>query len=100
MGNVSKRVRKCLTIGCLMAAAVLVSGMAETKGVAVEESYRVQHGDTAWDIAELYTEKNTYKSRYVLEVKEEIMDMNPWMKTRCLQPGDVVKVRYWVKVEK
>ena len=97
---------KKIIVGCALAGlAILCAGMAtEDDGqnaVMVEEVYTVKAGDTLWDIAETYLQKNTGTHRYILEYKSGIEELNPWLVERkgLIHPGDEIKVTYWVKEE-
>ena len=97
---------KKIIVGCALAGlAILCAGMAtEDDGqnaVMVEEVYTVKAGDTLWDIAETYLQKNTGTHRYILEYKSGIEELNPWLLDRkgLIHPGDEIKVTYWVKGE-
>ena len=95
---------KPVLIGSVFVAlAALFSGAAEqeTDAVLVEEIYTVKAGDTLWDIAETYLQKNTGTHRYILEYKSGIEELNPWLVERrgMIYPGDEIKVTYWVKEE-
>lgn len=97
---------KTIIAGCALAgAAILLAGACnpwdDGGAVLVEETYTVKSGDTLWDIAERYTEKNTGTKRYILEYKSGIEQNNPWLVERkgMLYPGDQLKLTYWVKEE-
>jgi len=97
---------KKIIVGCALAGlAILCAGMAtEDDGqnaVMVEEVYTVKAGDTLWDIAETYLQKNTGTHRYILEYKSGIEELNPWLVERkgLIHPGDEIRVMYWVKGE-
>ena len=90
--------------GIVAGAAILCAGMAtqeDTHAVLVEEVYTVRPGDTLWGIAERYVAKNTGTRRYILEYKEGMEELNPWLLDRdgMIYPGDEIKVTYWVKGE-
>ena len=92
--------------GAFVAVAALCSGGVNPwddgkNAVLVEETYTVRPGDTLWDIAETYLEKNTGTRRYILEYKSGIEELNPWLLERkgMIYPGDEIKVTYWVKSE-
>ena len=96
---------KKLIAGCCIAgAAILFSGACNPwdngkNAVLVEETYTVKSGDTLWGIAEEYCAKNTGTRRYILEYKEGVYELNPWLLERkgVIYPGDEIKVTYWVK---
>ena len=97
---------KTIIAGCCIAgAAILFSGACnpwdDGGTVLVEETYVVRPGDTLWDIAETYLQKNTGTHRYILEYKSGIEELNPWLLDRkgLIHPGDEIKVTYWVKGE-
>ena len=89
--------------GAFIAAASLFSGAVnpweDGQAVLVEETYVVRPGDTIWGIAEEYIIKNTATRRYIIEYKEGIYELNPWLLDRKGQiyPGDEIRVTYWVK---
>ena len=89
--------------GAFVGTAVLCSGAVnpwDDGGVVlVEETYTVRPGDTLWDIAEEYLQKNTATRRYILEYKEGIYENNPWLVERggLIRPGDKLTLTYWVK---
>ena len=86
-----------------VAAASLLSGAVnpwdDGHAVLVEETYVVRPGDTIWGIAERYIVKNTATRRYILEYKEGLDELNPWLVERRgeIYPGDEIRVTYWVK---
>ena len=90
--------------GAFVVAAALCSGAVNPwddgrNAVLVEETYVVRPGDTVWGIAEEYCAKNTGTRRYILEYKEGVYELNPWLLERkgVIYPGDEIKVTYWVK---
>lgn len=89
--------------GAFVTAAALCSGAVnpwdDNSAVLVEETYTVRPGDTLWDIAEEYVQKNTGTRRYILEYKSGIEELNPWLLERkgMLYPGDKLTLTYWVK---
>ena len=90
--------------GIVAGAAILCAGMAtqeDTHAVLVEEVYVVRPGDTIWGIAERYVAKNTGTRRYILEYKEGMEELNPWLVERKgeIYPGDKLTLTYWVKGE-
>lgn len=99
--------KSALIGGAFVAVAALCSGVCNPwddgkNAVLVEETYTVRPGDTLWDIAEEYVQKNTATRRYILEYKSGIEELNPWLMERKgeIYPGDEIKVTYWVKEEK
>ena len=93
--------------GAFVAAAALCSGAVNPwdngkNAVLVEETYTVKSGDTLWGIAEEFCAKNTGTRRYILEYKEGMYELNPWLLERkgVIYPGDEIKVTYWVKGER
>lgn len=95
--------KAALVGGAFIAAASLFSGAVnpwdDGQAVLVEETYVVRPGDTIWGIAEEYIIKNTATRRYIIEYKEGIYELNPWLLDRKGQiyPGDEIRVTYWVK---
>jgi nucleoid-associated protein YgaU len=83
----------------LIGAAVLLTGFYEGDQVQVETVHKVQKGETLWSISEDYLKKNTGGRRYILEFKEGIKELNPWLcdTHEQIQPGDSIVIRYWVK---
>ena len=98
---------KAVLVGvAFVAAASLFSGAVNPwddgrNAVLVEETYVVRPGDTIWGIAEQYIVKNTATRRYILEYKEGLYELNPWLLDRKgeIYPGDRITVTYWVKGE-
>lgn len=99
---------KKVIVGCALAGlAILFAGAAGEpwdngrNALLVEEVYVVKPGDTLWNIAEEYLQKNTGTRRYILEYKSGIEELNPWLMERhgMIYPGDEIKVTYWVKGE-
>ena len=97
--------KAALVGGAFVAAASLLSGAVnpwdDGHAVLVEETYVVRPGDTIWGIAEQYIVKNTATRRYILEYKEGLYELNPWLAERRgeIYPGDEIRVTYWVKGE-
>ena len=96
--------KAALVGGAFIAAASLFSGAVNPwddgrNAVLVEETYVVRPGDTIWGIAEQYIVKNTATRLYILEYKEGLYELNPWLVERRgeIYPGDEIRVTYWVK---
>ena len=92
-------IKKSLTGAALIGAAVVFAGFYNGDQVQVETVYKVQKGDTLWSISEDYLKRNTGGRRYILEFKEGIKELNPWLidTKEQIQPGDKIIIRYWVK---
>ena len=77
--------------------ASLVMGFAPLRAGAADR-YRIQPGDTLWDIAETYLQKNTGGRRYILEFKQGIIELNPDLQhgNVVLHPGDQIRINYWI----
>jgi hypothetical protein len=92
-------IKKSLTAAALISAAVVCAGFYNGDQVQVEEVHKVQKGETLWSISEDYLKKNTGGRRYILEFKEGIKELNPWLcdTHEQIQPGDSITIRYWVK---
>ena len=97
---------KKVIVGCALAGfAILFAGAAGEpwddgrNAVLVEEVYVVKPGDTLWEIAETYLQKNTGTRRYILEYKSGIEENNPWLLERygMIYPGDKLTLTYWVR---
>ena len=85
-------------------AAILFAGACnpwehDTGAVLIKEVYTVKPGDTLWGISEAYLAKNTGTRRYILEYKEGLYELNPWLVERkgLIQPGDQLVLTYWKK---
>ena len=92
-------IKKFVGGAALIGAAVLLTGFYEGDQVQVETVHKVQKGETLWSISEDYLKKNTGGRRYILEFKEGIKELNPWLcdTHEQIQPGDSIVIRYWVK---
>ena len=96
---------KKVIAGCVIAGlAILCAGACNPwedgrNAVLVEEVYVVRPGDTIWDIAEEYLQKNTATRRYILEYKSGIEENNPWLLDRhgMIYPGDRLTLTYWIR---
>ena len=62
------------------------------------EHYKVQNGDTFWDVTRYYRDKDA-RDLYIFEYQDEVRALNPQLQERNyqLQPNDVIKVQYVVK---
>ena len=95
--------KKAVAGAAIALAAILCAGAAThddgKNAVLVEEVYVVKPGDTLWEIAETYLQKNTGTRRYILEYKSGIEELNPWLLDRkgMLYPGDRLTLTYWVR---
>lgn len=83
----------------LIGSAVIFAGFYNGDQVQVEEVHKVQKGEMLWGISEDYLKKNTGGRRYILEFKEGIKELNPWLvdTKEQIRPGDSIAIRYWVK---
>lgn len=87
-------------LGAIAAVAAVSTLMGCYSGdhETVEETYVVQEGDTLWDIAGTYMEKNTGSQRYIREFQQEIIARNPemWFGGGAVHPGQEIKITYCV----
>ena len=92
-------IKKVVAGAALVGAAVICAGFYEGDQVRVETVYTVQPNDTLWSISEEYLKRNTGGRRYILEFKEGIKELNPWLVDthEQLQVGDKIKISYWIK---
>lgn len=102
--KISEFAKSAFIGGAFLAVASLLSGACNPwddgkNAVLVEETYVVKAGDTLWDIAEEYVAKNTGTRRYILEYKEGIEELNPWLLERkgMIYPGDKLTLTYWIR---
>ena len=88
------------TIAAVAAVGILV-GCYNGNQRLVEEVYTVQEGDTLWDIASVYMEKNTGGKRWIREFQQGIIEHNPemWFGGGAVYPGQKIKITYWVAAE-
>ena len=91
--------KKFLAGTAIIGAAVICAGFYDGDQVQVETVHKVQAGETLWGISEDYLKRNTGGRRYILEFKEGIKELNPWLcdSHEQIQPGDSIVIRYWVK---
>lgn len=99
--GIESALKKFLAGTAIIGAAVICAGFYDGDQVRVETVYTVQPGDTLWSISEEYLQKNTGGRRYILEFKEGIKELNPWLidSKEQVQPGDKVTISYWIKKE-
>jgi len=97
--RLEKAIKKSLTAAALIGAAVVCAGFYNGDQIQVETVHKVQKGETLWSISEDYLKRNTGGRRYILEFKEGIKELNPWLveSKEQIQPGDKITIRYWVK---
>ena len=99
--SVIRGLKKAAVTVAIGATAALSLGFAdEGKNYElVEEIYTVQRGDTLWTIGEEFMAKNTYGSRYLLELIEGIKQNNSALVKSHgqVEPGQKLRITYWVK---
>jgi hypothetical protein len=97
--RIESAVKKILTTGAFVGAALIAAGFYNGDQQRVEETYTVKHGDTIWSIGEEYIHKNTGGRRYLPEFVEGIKEMNPWVKENdyIIHAGDKIQISYWIK---
>lgn len=94
-----KALWRWMAMAALIAVAAVELGMYRGPQVMVEDTCTVRPGDTVWDIACMYVERNTGGPRDVREFISGIEELNPGLRERHDQvaPGDVLRVNYWVR---
>jgi hypothetical protein len=92
-------IKKATICAVLAISGLIATGFYSGDQKLVETVYIVQPRDNLWDIAEAHIVKNTGGRRYILEFKAGIEELNPWLLESHdqLQPGDELKINYWVK---
>jgi nucleoid-associated protein YgaU len=97
--GIESAIKRFLAGTAIIGAAVICAGFYDGDQVRVETVYTVQPGDTLWSISEEYLQKNTGGRRYILEFKESIKELNPWLcdTHEQIKPGDKVTISYWIK---
>ena len=97
--GIESALKKFLAGTAIIGAAVICAGFYEGDQVRVETVYTVQPGDRLCSISEEYLQKNTGGRRYILEFKEGIKELNPWLidSKEQVHPGDKVTISYWIK---
>lgn len=94
--------KKFLAGTALIAAAVICAGWYDGEQQYVEEVYVVQEGDTLWDIASRYMDKNSGGRRYILEFMYGIIENNEALQDSnggFIEPGQEIVITYWVRKE-
>ncbi|MDF2535506.1 MAG: Peptidoglycan-binding lysin protein [Bacillales bacterium] len=65
------------------------------------DTYIVQKGDTLWNIADTYMQKNSYGTRDIREFKTGIQQLNydryPEIKSGLIHPNDELQISYWIR---
>lgn len=94
------------TVWFLMVLTAVTHGQELSKeetvnvqSVYVKVIYEVETGDTLDSIASRYMKENTYGPRELNEFKSGIVEMNPWVSTKGIAPGDRLDIRYWRKIK-
>lgn len=97
--GIESALKKFLAGTAIIGDAVICAGFYDGDQVRVETVYTVQPGDTLWSISEEYLQKNTGGRRYILEFKEGIKELNPWLvdSKEQVHTGDKVIISYWIK---
>lgn len=86
-----------ITLAAIATAIImLVFPVDNTAFQSVQEVYIVQPGDTLWGVATRYLPKDD-RGEYILQFKEEIIQNNPFLKTRLMRPGDKIVVTLYLK---
>lgn len=101
---IEKKLIAIVMLGFIAFAAACGCAIAQRPPESAKRSevYTVRSGDTLWQIAEIYLDKNTYGPQYLPDYLEGIRQ-NPENKaifedrSRPLQIGDKVVMVYWVK---
>jgi ABC-type glycerol-3-phosphate transport system substrate-binding protein len=96
------RTMRKVVMAMMMAAFIICAGniteaaeLDHRAWTVVHVSYKVQAGDTLESIAKKYMQKNTYGAREVNEFREGIRELNEWLLTRDIKPGDILRINYW-----
>ncbi|MEN6567145.1 MAG: LysM peptidoglycan-binding domain-containing protein [Veillonellales bacterium] len=89
-------------ISCLVVLTAFSCGNAAPKGQLVTETYTVVAGDTLWDIAGKYMQKNTYAPREIREFYQGIIELNydsvfSDRQLGDIRAGDRLQINYWIK---
>ncbi len=75
------------------------SELCSREWIVVHAVYKAEKGDTLDSIAAQYMRQNTYGKREINEFKSGIIERNSWLLTRDLQPGDILTICFWKKVQ-
>lgn len=94
----SDKMKKALTVcAILLFGAVNLStfNFNDSENTVHVETYRVKAGDTFWDVAHYYHEKDS-RNLYILEYMDELRELNPQLKDNHsqLHPNDLITVKY------
>lgn len=91
------KLKKLAAVAAVFAVGSL-SGSAHqyNQFTATQERYVVKSGDTFWDVANRYYNRDS-RRLYLLEYHDELRQLNPQLAARHYQisPGDVINVRYY-----
>lgn len=67
----------------------------------IQDTYKVQEGDSLMSIAQEFIKKNTYGPREINEFKEGIKQLNPELLYQDdVVPGETLQINYWVDKRK
>lgn len=88
--------KKLAAVAAIFAVGFLSGSAHQRDFTATQIRYVVQPGDTFWDVANRYYNRDS-RRLYLLEYHDEIRQLNPQIAARHYQisPGDVINVRYY-----
>ena len=93
----SNKLKKALAVAAiLLFGAVNLSNFNQQRDEIIHvENYKVQAGDTFWDITQYYRDLDA-RNLYIFEYQDEIRELNPHLKDKHfqLQPNDVIQIKY------
>ena len=92
-----KKTMAMLLAALFISCTAIECEAAEKSWTFMEDTYVVQKGDTLNSVAEEYMKKNTYGAREIREFTAGIKQLNEWLLTRELTPGDELRINYWTK---